>query len=234
MLNKNWISNIEAYSEEWRLMRLGKFTSSKIHCLMTKKPLTEDSISYINQKVGEILTGHATTSKDDQIDTEDTAWGVVNEPLAMREFARIKNLKFLVVGKMIHEPGSRFSSTPDGLWIISSSLTKEDHYNVASLEVKCPNRYHTFIPLYRCKTPADLKLENRGYYWQVVDQMDNCCASVGYFAVFHPLFPAGNNMRIIEFNKIDLWDDFSLLQQRKKQALEIFNQVYSEFTTQKA
>src|SRR5690242_15367781 len=95
MLNKDWISNVEAYSEEWRLMRLGKFTSSKIHCLMTKKPLTEDSISYINQKVGELLTGQATTSKDDQIDTEDTAWGVVNEPIAMREFARVKNIKFL-------------------------------------------------------------------------------------------------------------------------------------------
>lgn len=234
MLNKDWISNIEIYSEEWNRQRLGKFTSSKIHCLMTKKPLTEDSISYINQKVGELLTGQSTVGEDEKIDNDHTAWGVINEPLAIQKFGAAKGINFLVVGKMIHEPGSRFSSTPDAIWVINSSISKENHYNVASVEVKCPHKFNTFIPLYRCKTPVDVKSENRNYYWQVLDQMDNCCAAIGYFAVYHPMFPEGNNLRVIEFKKIDLWDDFSLLQQRKKQALEIFGQVYSEFTAQKA
>lgn len=234
MLHKSWISDIEIYSDRWNQERLGKFTSSKNHCLFTKKPLTADGVSYIHQKVGELLTGQSNCGEDDKIENEHTAWGVINEPLALREFAAVKGINYLVVGKMIHQPGSRFSSTPDALWVISSSITKEDHYNVASVEVKCPHKFNTFIPLYRCKTPADLKSENSNYYWQVLDQMDNCMASIGYFAVHHPLFPVGNNLRIIEFKQIDLWDDFAFLQQRKAQALEVFNQTVAEFLAQKA
>lgn len=202
---------------------------------MGEKPLTNDSVAYINQKVGEILTGQSGCGEEDQnVDTEYTAHGIVNEPLAIQEFGRVMGIKFLVVGKLIHQPGSRFSSTPDAIWVISSSITKEDHYNVYTVEVKCPSKFNIFINLYRCKTPAELKKLSKTYYWQVMDQMDNCSSAVGYFVVFHPLFPAGSNLRIIEFKKIDLWDDFTLLQQRKKQALEVFSVVYSEFLTQKA
>ena len=233
MLHKDWISNIEIYSEAWDQMRLGKFTSSKIHCLMTKKELTEDGIAYIHQKAGELLSGRSTCGEEDKIEDESTVWGITNEPVAIQEFGQKMGIKFLVVGKMIHQPGSRFSSTPDALWVLNSSVIKENHYNVASVEVKCPHKFHRFIPLYQCKTTKDLKAKSKNYYWQVLDQMDNCCAAVGYFVVYHPYFPAGNNMRIIEFRKIDLWDDFSFLQQRKKQALEIFGHIYSEFSVQK-
>lgn len=234
MLHKNWISQIEIYSDEWNAIRLGKFTSSKIHCIMTKKPLTEEGVAYIHQKVGEAITGQSTCGEDEKIDNDHTAWGVVNEPLAIQEFGRKKGLEYLVVGKMIHQPGSRFSSTPDAIWVINSAVTKEDCYNVATVEVKCPHKFNTFIPLYDCETPSDVKRENKSYFWQVLDQMDNCGSSIGYFVVYHPLFPEGNNMRVIEFKKIELWDDFALLQQRKKQALELFANLYSKFTTQKA
>lgn len=234
MLHKNWISNIEIYSKEWDLIRLGKFTSSMAHCLMTKKALTVDGISYIHQKVGELITGQSGCSEEEKnVENEYTGWGVSNEVFGIQEFGETMGIKYLVIGKMIHEPGSRFSSTPDALWVINSSVTKEDHYNVATVEVKCPYKYNTFIPLYRCKTPKELRAEKPNYFWQVLDQMDNCGANVGYFVVYHPLFPVGNNMRIIEFRQIDLWDEFAFLQQRKKQALEIFGQIYSEFLMQK-
>lgn len=233
MLNKDWITDIELYSEEWERIRLGKFTSSKIHNLMSKKPLTEGSLSYINQKVGELITGQTIAGEDELVENESTAWGLINEPFALQEFGKAMNVKYLVVGKLVHEPGSRFSSTPDALWVLNSSITKENHYNVATVEAKSPHKYHTFIPIYRCKTPAALKIENRNYYWQVLDQMHNCCAAVGYFLAYHPLFPVGNNLRIIEFKKIDLWEDFSFLEQRKKQALQLFSEIYSEFFNQK-
>lgn len=233
MLHKSWISNIEIYTPEWDQMRLGKFTSSKIHCLMTNKQFTDDGVAYIHQKVGELLTGHSTCGVDEKIEDENTAWGVTNEPFALQAFGKLKGLKYLVTGKLIHQPGSRFSSTPDALWVLNSSVTKEDHYAVASVEVKCPHKFNRFIPLYSCDTPADVKKENKSYYWQVIDQMDNCCAAAGYFAVFHPFFPQGNNLKVIEFKKIDLWDDFAFLQQRKQLALEAFGKIYSKFLTQK-
>lgn len=233
MLNKDWISNIEIYSDQWKEARKGKFTSSKIHNLTTKKNISKDGVSYIYQKVGELITGQTTCGEDENLDNEDTIWGMTHEPSAIQEFGRQKGLKYLVVGKMIHEPGSIFSSTPDAIWVINSSITKENHYNVATVEVKCPNRYHTFIPMYKCITPSDLRDKNSNYFWQVIDQMDNCNASIGYFAVYHPLFPKGNNMRIIEFKKVDLLNEFAFLKQRKKEALEIFTQIRSEFLNQK-
>lgn len=230
MLNKDWISHIEIYSDEWKAARLGKFTSSKMHNLTTKKPLTKDGVSYIYQKVGELVTGQTTCGADDNIENEDVAWGMIHEPAAIHEFGNRMGIKYLVVGKMIHEPRSIFSSTPDAIWVINSSITKENHYNVATVETKCPNRYHTFIPLYKCKTPQELKDENSNYYWQVIDQMDACNASLGYFVVFQPLFNPKSNMRIIEFKKIELLNDFAFLKQRKKQALEIFTQLRTEFS----
>jgi YqaJ-like recombinase protein len=232
MLNKDWISNIEIYSDEWVEARKGKMTSSKMHNLATQKPLSQEGVSYIYQKVGELVTGQTTCGKDDEnIENEDTAWGIIHEPVGLQEFGKRMGIKYLVVGKLIHEPGSVFSSTPDALWVINSSITKENHYNVATVEIKCPNRYHNFIPLYQCKTPADLlKARKSNYYWQVIDQMDNCNASMGYFIAFHPLFKPGSNMRVIEFKKIDLLNEFAFLKQRKKQALEIFNQLRAEFS----
>lgn len=230
MLNKDWISHIQIYSDEWKLARLGKFTSSKMHNLTTKKPLTKEGVSYIYQKVGELVTGQTTCGTEDNLENEDVAWGMTHEPAAIQEFGNRMGIKYLVVGKMIHEPGSIFSSTPDAIWVINSSITKENHYNIATVETKCPSRYHTFIPLYQCKTPEDLKKENSNYYWQVIDQMDNCNASMGYFVVFQPLFKPGSNMRIVEFKKIDLLNDFAFLKQRKKETLEIFNKLRTEFS----
>jgi len=59
--------------------------------------------------------------------------------------------------------------------------------------------------------------------------MDNCGSAVGYLAFYHPLFPKEANMRIIEFEKIKLWDDFKLLKERKLIAVQKFNEIITQF-----
>lgn len=229
MLSIDWISNIEIYTDEWKKHRLGKFTSSSIHNLMAEKPMSSGAVTYVDQKACEIVTGHTTETDDDEVENEHTAWGIMNEPLALKEFSSVKKIQFLVTQKMIYKPNTRFSSTPDGLWIIDSSVFKEGYYNVASVEVKCPNKFARYLSLYRCNTPYDLKKVEKKYFYQVIDQMDNCDASLGYFAAFHPMFPKGKNIKIIEFRKIDLWDDFRLLSERKRLAEQRLNEVIAEF-----
>lgn len=221
MLKVSHISDIVIYSTDWDAARLGKFTSSRWHCMMGDKPLTEGATTYIYHKVGEELTGKS-TAEDETIEDENTEWGNTYEPDAIRKFGQLKNLEFLVTQRLISEPGSRFSSTPDALWVHGASVLKQDEYNVSTLEVKCPRKFHKFIRYFKCTTPAQLKALNKIYYWQVVDQMYNCDSAKGYFMAFHPLFPEGKNYRIIEFNKIELWDDFKLMAQRKKLAVEEF------------
>ena len=231
MLDKNHISNIQIYTPEWDQARLGRFTSSKINALMGLKPFTDGALAYIDQKAAEFITQRNLATDDEIIEDENTVWGLQYEAEAINLFGLIKGLQYVVVQKMICDTSSRFSSTPDALWIIDTSVFQEGFYNVAPLEVKCPRKYPRFLPLYRCNTPGDLKKEDRKHYWQVLDQMDNCNSALGYYACYHPLFPSGKNIKIIEFRKIDLWDDFKLLQQRKKLALDKFNEVVSQFVT---
>lgn len=228
MLKVSHISDIFIYSSEWDIARLGRFTSSRWNTQMGEKPLEKGAMTYIYHKAGEEITGK-TTAEDDVIEDENTEWGKEHEPAAIREFGKNKNIDFLVTQKMIFDPEGRFSSTPDAIWIHGKSVLKANEYNVSTLEVKCPRKYHRFIPLYRCKTPEALKAFNKIYYWQVLDQMYNCDSAVGYFACYHPLFPEGKNLSIIEFRKIELWDDFKLMKQRKQIALETFEEIRNDF-----
>lgn len=228
MLKNKHISDIAIYSSEWDASRLGRFTSSRIHCLMGDKPLTEGAMTYIYHKVGEEVTGK-TTAEDEQIEDENTQWGKDYEPEAIRKFGIAKGLDFLVTQKMIFDPEKRFSSTPDAIWVHNKSVLKENEYNVSTLEVKCPRKYHKFIPLYQCKTPDALKKFNKTYYWQVLDQMDNCDSAMGYFVCYHPLFPADTNLNIIEFKKLEMWDEFKKIKERKALAIEVFEKLRNEF-----
>lgn len=229
MLHKSFISNIQIYTEDWHVTRLGRLTSSKIHVLMAEKSLTEGAMSYIYQKAGEAITGHNTEEDTDIVEDENTAWGVLNEPEALKKFGHYMGIKYLITQKIIFNPKGRTSSTPDALWIIDSSVLQEDCYNVATVEVKCPRKYHRFFPLFACNTPKELKAKYKPHFWQVIDQMSVCGAAIGYFVVFNPTFPAHKNMKVIEFRKIDLWDDFKKLEQRKKEAVQTLEGIITSW-----
>lgn len=229
MLHKDHISSIEIYSDEWQMARLGRFTSSRINALCTgsEKELAEGAMTYIYHKAGELVTMQS-TAEDDVIEDENTAWGLMHEIDAIRKFGQRMKIDFLAVQKLIMNPDSNFSSTPDAIWI-KGICENQNEYNVRTVEVKCPRKYHKFIPFYRAKTPQDIKKISRVYYWQVIDQMDNCGSSIGYFAAYHPLFPEGANLNIIEFNKMDLWDEFKFLHEKKRLAVAKLNEVLADF-----
>ncbi len=228
MLKTSHISNIQIYTEDWDRVRLGRFTSSRISVLMGDKFPSSGAMTYIYHKVGESITGRS-TAEDEILEDENTQWGKDYEPDAIRRFSAIKGIEYLVTQKVIFDPDTRYSSTPDAIWVHGQSILKENEYNVSTLEVKCPRKYHRFISLYQCNTPADLKKEEPKYYWQVIDQMYNCDSALGYFACFHPLFPPDKNMKIIEFRKIDLWDEFKKMRERKDFVLAKFTELQSQF-----
>lgn len=220
MLLKSNITSIESLSDEWFNMRLAKFTSSRKYLLMGEKGISQQGISYIRSRVGEQLTG-ITSDKD--IDNDSTRWGSLYEPDATRKFGEIMKLNFLVTQKLIHKPGTRFSSTPDALWVKSESIDKLS-YQVSTLEVKCFPTYDSYIEVACCSNPAELKKVRPDIYWQVLDQMDKCDCLKGYAGFFHPLFKIGN-YRLIEFNKIELAKDFKLLHDRDDLAVKIFDEI---------
>jgi hypothetical protein len=231
MLLKSKISGIKILSEEWYISRLAKLTSSKnFHLIEDGKGYT----NYIRDKVGEELTGK---SSEKEFDTESLRWGSFYEAEAVTKVGQSKGLEFIIVQQLVTAPLSRFGSTPDGLIILSETPDKTA-YNVETLEVKCPPTFNIYIGLFECNTPQELKSECKQYYWQVIDQMDECGALKGHFAVYHPDFKVGN-MNIIEFdthkpviNKkgettYPIHEDLKLLRLRKAKALETFDSIRS-------
>lgn len=232
MLPKNKISKIKIHSDEWHASRLAKFTSSEIYRLMGSQ---EAFIRYVREKVGEELTGN---SAKGEIDIESTRWGLFHEADALTRFGKKMELDFLVSQQLITEEGSRFGCTPDGLVVIRIS-PDDTEYEVETVEVKCPPTFANYIGLYQCKNPADLKKEEAKYYWQCLDQLDNCESLVCNFVVYHPDFKVGN-LRImrIEVNapSIDskgkkifpVYEDLKLLREKKKNALGMFDTIRQE------
>lgn len=230
MLKKSHISNIQIYTQEWDNIRKGRFTSSKISEIIGEEGVTKTTgMGYIYQKAGEKITGKSMADEDDVIEDENTAWGRDNEPAAIRKFGQIMGIEFLVTQKIILDPNANESSTPDAIWVHGQSALSDDEYHVSTLEVKCPRKFNRFIPLWECDTPEKLRKYSKKYYWQVLHQMRICDAAVGYFVCFHPLFPLETNVRIIEFQKINLWDDFKLMHQRIEQANKIYNGYIQKF-----
>lgn len=231
MLHKDNISRAEIYTEEWQLCRRGKFTSSKIHCLMTDKGFGSGAFTYIDQKLGEEMTGHVVTEEEIPLDDENTVWGNMYEPHAISKFHELNNIEFLVTQRLIHAPNSRFSSTPDGIWV-HGLASNQVEYNVSTLEVKCPRKFHRYNKLFRCKNPSDLLKTEPKYFWQVLDQMDNCDSAVGYFAVYHPLYPATCDFRQIQFRKLELWEEFKFLKKRKNDAVTVLLDWKKDFVSE--
>ena len=226
MLKISNISQIQIHTDEWRQARLAKFTSSMMFTLMGDKMLTGDGVAYLYERVGEEMTGIPASY---YVDTPDTRWGLLHENDAIRKFGHHMGVEFLVTQKLITEPGSRFGSTPDALWVKQKYT---DRYEVENAEIKCYPSYTHFIKCVLCETPAELKAVDKKLYWQVLDQMDNCDCMVGYAVLYHPDFKAGG-FKIIKFRKLELMEDFKLLAERKRLAEQKFNELRDRLLTLK-
>ena len=216
MLLKNNISNCLIHTDSWFGARLGKITSSEFHLLMGPKGIGETGRNYLYRKVYEELSGLPSRK---EISTEATEHGLMYEPENLREFGKHMGIEFLVQQKLILSPNGRVGSTPDAIWPIRESSDKTA-WDVCTVEAKCPASEH-FINLWNCTTPEHIKEENKSYYWQVLHQMKVCDCLKGYLSIYNPFVRAGK-LRVIEFRKIDLVKEFTLMEHRTQEAIAIF------------
>lgn len=229
MLKKSKISQITIHTDEWKASRLGKFTSSEIHNLMGS-----GYERYVRLKVGEVMTGLMSASwmaSKSDVNTDAMAWGNLHENEALNKFGAKMGLPFLVAQKLISEEGSRFGCTPDAL-IVKRISPDETEYEVETVEIKCPPTYDNYLNLWVCETPQDVKAIKKEYYWQVLDQMDNCESLVGHFVAYHPDFKSGNIKHLV-FNSMQpeekkgqkifpIFNDLKALRSQKQKAVEDF------------
>lgn len=247
MLKKTSITNIQMlqknayklweYNEAWLEARKALFTSSEIFKIMGVKGIGDTGLTYIYERVTESVTGKRL---DSNVDNDAIRHGIMYEPEAIQKFMQINKISegFVRVRTFIHEPGSMFGGTPDWIHILRESIDGTA-YEVRGGEAKCPPK--GFVSLSQCNTAMDLRDENRSYYVQCLDQMQNLGTMEHDFVAFHPDFsgPLMPHIRIIANEPFivkgkkthPVNDDLKLLTARKSEAVEIFNRVKNDLIT---
>lgn len=229
MLKKNRISDIKAHSQEWHTARLAKFTSSD-----AVKLIGNGFMTYIRDKVGEELTGVSSSSS---VDTEDTRHGILYEPEAIRKAGQKLGVDFVITQQLVTNPENRCGCTPDFMIPIRESPDGTE-WEVETGEVKCPSTNANYISVFECETFFEIKKVAPKWYWQCLDQMDNCESLRHHFVIYQPFFKSGN-LKVWSFKKNDplevngkktypIFEDLKILRAKKAEALEKFDQVRSK------
>ena len=138
---------IEPHTDEWLMARLGHFTSSEWHKLFQGGRKKDDyfgtgAITYINEKVAEILTG---VPKEMIKGLPAIDWGVANEPDAA--FAYEKTTNQICSHSGFYEYNKVFGGTPDREIL---------HNGKIIIEIKCPHVTSNFIAA--CKINSGIEL----------------------------------------------------------------------------
>lgn len=160
MDNKITHHKVEQNTQEWFDLRLGKFTSSAIHALMSNpraKSATHSAtaLTYIEEKAAEMFYNESVSTFNGNFATQ---WGHDNEPYAMQYFAEIFDKE--VANGGFWTKGENGSS-PD--FIVDSKEIGE---------IKCFFSKAVYFNFIRTvKDAASLKEFDKKYYYQTQHQL---------------------------------------------------------------
>jgi putative phage-type endonuclease len=198
--------NIKQGTDDWKKLRLGKVTASRVSDVMSKIKSGESASrrNYKMDLVVERLTGLPTSS----FTSPAMSWGVENECLARMAYEAFKGVFVDQVAFCNHPTIEWFGCSPDGL--IGSE---------GNLEIKCPNTANHIDYLLAGVPPA-----------KYVPQMQTQMACTGRlwtdFVSYDPRLPPELQLFIVRLDR-----DESYIQQIEtevKQFLEEVKQVYTQ------
>lgn len=121
------MTDITQGSDEWKALRVGKVTASRIADLTatTKTGPAASRANYMAEIVAEILTGQPAESG---FTNAAMAWGTTTEPEARAAYSFFRDTDVAEISFVVHPTIARSGCSPDGL-IDEGGL----------LELKCPN-----------------------------------------------------------------------------------------------
>lgn len=189
---------MEQRSNEWFLARKGKFTASKIGCLLStgkKKDqvFSDTALSYIRETLAEILTSDKAFIEFNSaysFENAATRWGNDYEDEARCRFSDRTGIAVEECGFFKHSNYS--GGSPDG-------LTSDN----GLIEIKCPFTQKNHIDFLMCANSEDLKSTNKDYYYQIQANMLFTGLSHAYFISYDPRLSSIANVRIIKIDRDD-------------------------------
>lgn len=184
---------IRQQSEAWDKIRLGKFTASTIHNLMSEPrskadreagKLSQAAEKYVIQKAMEIVTGES------QEDAYGRAidWGNEWEEHALSELH--KRLEFESRGevRMVMKPSFKLFNEYAGC-SADAIIYDREMDPMLIVEMKCPYNSVTHFMHSRVTGGESLRDINEDYYWQVQMNMLVHQTTAAYFASYDPRQP---------------------------------------------
>lgn len=172
------IKSPEEIRREWLKFRLGKFTASEFHRLMTcqgKNELPKGGKTYAAEKAIELLTDF----EPDSYVSPAMQFGIDQEPEAVKAFMDKTGLEVVAHGdgQVFLQLGPDIGGTPDGL--IPSRQS--------GIEIKCPNskNHIEYMDILGAQTLKEIAPE---YYWQCQGLMLINDSDYWYFVSYDPRF----------------------------------------------
>jgi hypothetical protein len=172
--------HVEQNSEQWDRLRIGRFTASEIHKLMTEPrskaakengELSETAKNYIMVKVAETLSGR----KNPDSYAYPIVYGKETEPEAIEYFIERTGFNYEKIGFIAfsdHAGGS-----PDGL-VNGNEI----------LEIKCPWSIATQVDYLMLTDQYDLKRMFPEYYWQCQANLLFTDTKLCHFVTYDPRY----------------------------------------------
>lgn len=180
----------------WLMQRVGKFTASNIHKLMTYEDkldtLPKGAKTYAEEVALEILTNGQSR---EEFRNEAMERGNEKELEAVARFETITGLECYATGENQEfiQHGDYFGGTPDGLF-------GDD----GLIEVKCPKSKTHFFNIKNLKNSEDLKKHYPEYYWQIQGNFLATGRNKGYFISYDDRFTDENlQILILEISRND-------------------------------
>lgn len=165
------ISMCDQRSDEWRAIRAGKVTASRISDVLAElkngKGEAATRRNYKAEIIAEILTGLPA----ENFISKEMQWGIDNEPFARAAYELAQDVTVDTVGFAIHPAIARFGASPDGL--VS---------DIGIAEFKCPNTATHLDYLLAGEVPSE-------YQPQMLAQMACTGREWCDFASFDPRLP---------------------------------------------
>lgn len=136
------IHNVQQGSDEWRQLRCGKVTASRVADLMakTKTGWGQSRSNYLSDLVTERLTGQPTEGYTNAA----MAWGTEQEPHARSLYSLTYDVDVQTIGIVQHKEIADFLASPDGLvgeGLLEIKAPQSNTHIEYLLEQKVPQKY---------------------------------------------------------------------------------------------
>jgi hypothetical protein len=203
---------------EWYEARMGKFTASCFHEVLSKPAdkharWSKTALKCIERAALQIHMGQYVFRPDN----EATRWGMDQESAAIREFTLKTGLQTIDSGFLIHPQIQDVGATPDAIVLCPDGQR-------VPLQVKCHfNRYSHPDYLKRLWSGEDLKKMKSHYYCQVQGEIWVTQSHYGYFASYDPRMPEDCRIHSVKVNRDELF--IEKLEQKVRMAIHERNEI---------